>query len=153
MGFRNRNIPRLCVLAALALTGSFPFVQANNTASPWLLLASIILATLAALKQYQQRTIQTVRLVPNEVQSIYHRAVQTDGSVTTQIAVRMEVFNISDKSIWLPSLKLLRPKSHAPILNSMVTLKDQTSVYHGRYELPPGAKTEGSAHLIIQERT
>src|SRR5215831_3576695 len=63
------------LLAAVALTGSPPFVQANNTASPWLLLLSIMFATFAALKQYQERTIQTVRLFPNEAQSFYHRAV------------------------------------------------------------------------------
>jgi hypothetical protein len=138
------------VLAAIALTGSPPFVEANKTASPWLLLASIMFATFAVLKQYQERTIQTVRLVPNEAQSFYHRAVQPDGSVNTQIDIRMEVFNISDKSIWLPSLKLLRPKSYAPVLYNAVTLKEQSSRYHGPYELPPGVRTNGSAHFMIQ---
>jgi hypothetical protein len=138
------------VLAAGALTGSPSFVQANNTASPWLLLASIMFATFAGLKQYQQRTIQTVRLVSIETQSYYHKAVQTDGSVNTQIVIYLEVFNISEKSIWLPDLKLLRPKSHASVLIKAVSLKDQSSVYHGGYELPPGAKTRGSVLLMIQ---
>src|SRR5262249_27701380 len=133
------------LLAAVALTGSPPFVQANNTASPWLLLLSIMFATFAALKQYQERTIQTVRLFPNEAQSFYHRAVETDGSVTTQISIRMEVFNISEKLIWLPDLKLLRPTSRAPVLHKMVTLKEQSSRFHGPYELPPGERTNGSA--------
>jgi hypothetical protein len=137
-------------LAAGALTGSPSFVQANDTASPWLLLASIMFAALAGLKHYQQRTIQTVRLVPIETQSFYHKAVQSDGSVNTQISIRLEVFNISDKSIWLPDLKLLRPKSHAPVLTTVVSLKDQSSVYHGGYELPPDAKTSGSVLLMIQ---
>jgi hypothetical protein len=138
------------VLAAGALTGSPSFVQANNTASPWLLLASIMFATFAGLKQYQERSIQTVRLVPIEAQCFYHRAVQNDGKVNTQIGIRMEVFNISEKSIWLPGVKLLRPRSHAPVLNKHVALKHQSSVYHGPYELPPGARTDGSAHLMIQ---
>jgi hypothetical protein len=139
------------VLAAIALTGSATFVEANNTASPWLLLASIIFAVFAALKHYQERTIQTVRLVPIEPQSVYGVTTQTDGRLTTQISARMDVFNISEKSIWLSGLKLLRPRSHAPVLNRVVTLKDQSSAYHGVYELPPGAKTDGSVLLIIQE--
>jgi hypothetical protein len=139
------------VLAAVALTGSPTFVQANDTASPWLLLASIIFAAFAGLKQYQERTIQTVRLVPNEMQSYYHRAIQADGSVNTQITIYLEVFNIGEKSIWLPDLKLLRPRSHAPVLIKAVSLKDQSGVYYGsRYELPPGAKTPGSVLLMIQ---
>jgi hypothetical protein len=32
----------------------------------------------------------------------------------------------------------------------MVNLKDQASAYHGTYELPPGAKTGGSVHFMIQ---
>jgi hypothetical protein len=139
------------VLAAVALTGSPTFVQANDTASPWLLLASIIFAAFAGLKHYQERTIQTVRLVPNELQSYYHRAIQADGSVNTQITIYLEIFNISDKSVWLPDLKLLRPKSHAPVLTKAVSLKDQSSDYYGsRYELPPSARTNGSAILMIQ---
>jgi hypothetical protein len=138
------------VLAVAALTGSPSFIQANNLASPWLLLASIIFAALAALKHYQERTIQTVRLVPNEVQSYYHKAVQPDGRVNTQIVIDMQVFNISDKSIWLPDVKLLRPKSHATALTRMVNLKEQSSPYHGPYELPPGANTHGSVLFMIQ---
>jgi hypothetical protein len=137
------------VLAALALTGLPRFIDANDTASPWLLLASIMFAVFAALKQYQERTIQTVRLVPIETQCFYHRAVQTDGTVKTQIGVRMDVFNISDKSIWLTDPKLLRPRSHAPTIRSTM-LRHQSSDYHGHYELPPKAKTNGSAHLMIQ---
>jgi hypothetical protein len=140
------------VLAAIALTGSPAFVEANKTASPWLLLASILFAALAALKHYQERTIQTVKLFPDEGHSLYHGPItQTDGSLTTQIDIRFEVFNISDKSIWLPNLKLLRPKSRAPVLTKAVALKDQSSRLHGCYELPPGARTPGSVHLMIQE--
>ena len=139
------------VLVVGALTGSPSFVQANNAASPWLLLASIILAAIAAIREYQERTVQTVRLVPNETQSFCHRAVQPDGSVNTQISIKMEVFNVSEKSIWLPALKLLRPGSHAPILTKMVMLLDQSSAYYGPYELPPGTKTRGSVDLMIRE--
>jgi hypothetical protein len=139
------------VLAAVALTGSPPFVQANNLASPWLLLASIVFAAFAGLKHYQERSIQTVRLVPIEGQCSYHKAVQTDGKVNTQIAIRMQVFNISEKSIWLPNVKLLRPRFHELILTKHVSLKHQSAVYHGPYELPPGAKSDGSVHLMIQE--
>jgi hypothetical protein len=116
-------------LAVVALTGSPPFVQANNIASPWLLLASIVFAALAAFKYYQEHTARTVRLV--DTQSFYHIAVQSDGSVHTQISIRLEVFNISDKSIWLPDLKLLRPKSHAPVLSKVVALKDPLTKLYG----------------------
>jgi hypothetical protein len=108
-------------LAVVALTGSPPFVQANNIASPWLLLASIVFAALAAFKYYQEHTARTVRLVDT----------QSDGSVHTQISIRLEVFNISDKSIWLPDLKLLRPKSHAPVLSKVVALKDPLTKLYG----------------------
>ena len=126
------------VLAAMALTGSPPFVEANKQVSPWLLLASVILATLAALKYYQDRSIQTVKFFPNEQQSIYHGPIkQTDGSITTQISIRFEVFNLTDKSIWLPDVTVIRPQSHAPIRMKHVSLKDQSSNFHGGYELPP----------------
>ncbi len=140
------------VLAALALTGSPPFVEANKTASPWLLLASIIFGTFAAIKHYQGRTIQTVQLFPDELQSMYHGPIkQTDGSVTTQISIRFEAFNVTDKSIWLPDVQLLRPRSYAPVRMKHVSLKDQSSPLHGsRYELPPHARTPGSVDLMIQ---
>jgi hypothetical protein len=123
------------------------FVQPSNPALLLLLVASIIFIIFAVLK----RTIKTVRLVPFETQCFYHRAMQTDGKVNTQISIRMNVFNISDKSIWLSDVKLLRPKSHAPVSSKGVTMQDQSSVYHGTYELPPGANTHGSVHLMIQE--
>jgi hypothetical protein len=137
-------------LAAAALTGSPPFVQLHNMISPWLLLASIVLATLAAIRQYQERGVRTVGLFPIEAQSFCHRAVQTDGRVLTQLAIRMEVFNITDKSIWLPSLRLLRPRPHGLILQKMLVLREQSSDIHGGYELPSGAKTTGAAHLMIE---
>ena len=140
------------VLAALALTGSPAFVEANKTASPWLLLASILFVVLAALKHYQERTIQTIRMFPNELQSTYsgpHK--QNDGSVTTQISIKFEVFNVTDKSIWLPDVQLLRPRSYAPVRMRHVLLKDQLSRVHDpRHELPPGARTPGSVHIIIE---
>lgn len=129
---------------------SAPFVDANKIASPWLLLASIIFATFAGLKQYQERTVQTVQLVPSETQSFYGVVKQSDGTVTTQIAVRMDVFNISEKSIWLPGLKLLHPKSHAPVLQKAVFVQHQSSHLYGPYELPAGARTPGSADFMIQ---
>jgi hypothetical protein len=140
------------VLAAMALTGSPPFVEANKQVSPWLLLASVILATLAALKYYQDRSIQTVKFFPNEQQSIYHGPIkQTDGSITTQISIRFEVFNLTDKSIWLPDVTVIRPRSHAPVRMKLLLLKDQPSNVHGGYELPPHGKTRGSVELMIQE--
>ena len=139
------------VLAAMALTGSPQFVEANKTISPWLLLASIGLATLAALKHYQDRTIQTVKFFPNEHQSFYHGPIkQTDGSITTQIAIRFEVFNLTDKSIWLPDVTVTRPRSHAPVRMKHVSLRDQSSNFHGGYELPPHGKSDGSVDLMIQ---
>ena len=116
----------------------------------WLLTASLVFAALTVSKWYQEHSVQTVRLVPIETQCFYHKVVQTDGKVNTQIDIRMDVFNITDKSIWLPNVKLLRPRSHAPILTKHVSLKHQLGVYHGSYELPSGAKTNGSAYLMIQ---
>jgi hypothetical protein len=140
------------VLAAIALTGSPAFVEVNKTASPWLLLASIIFATFAVVKHFEKRTIQTVKLFPDERQSFYHGPTkQIDGSTTTHIGIRFEVFNVSDKSIWLPDVTLIRPRSHAPVRVKHVSLKDQSSDYYGPYELPPGAKTRGSVDLMIQE--
>jgi hypothetical protein len=140
----------LAVLEVVAQTGSPPFVQAINLVSPWLLLASIIFAALAALKLYQERTIRTVNLVLNETQCYYHKAVQTDGSVNTQIVIDMQVFNISKKSIWLPDVKLLRPRSRALVLNKHVALKEQAGAYHGAYELPPRMRTDGSVNFMIE---
>ena len=130
------------VLSAIALTGLPSFVQANNTISPWLLLASIIFAIFAALKYLQERTVKTIRLFPIEDQSFCHRAPQKDGSVHTQISIHMEVSNISEKSIWLPDFKLLRPKTDAPVLVKRIIL--------GQEPLPPGEKAEGQLLLIIQ---
>jgi hypothetical protein len=148
------EIPRLwdrispLVWLALAIGTGLGSVLVGPT---WLLTASLVFAALTVSKWYQEHSVQTVRLVPIETQCFYHRAVQNDGSVTTQISIRMEVFNISDKSIWLPGLKLLRPRSHAPVSIKHVALKHQSGVYHGPYELPPDAKTDGSINLMIQE--
>jgi hypothetical protein len=83
------------------------FVQPSNPTLLLLLAAWITFTIFAVLKH----TIQTVRLVPDEVQSYYHGARQPNGMMNTQIVIDMQVFNISDKSIWLPNVKLLRPKS------------------------------------------
>jgi hypothetical protein len=140
------------ILAALALTGSPTFVDANNTASPWLLLASIIFATFAVIKNYEKWSVQTVKLFPDEQQSIYYGPIkQADGSITTQISVRFEVFNVTDKSIWLPDVTLVRPRSYAPIRMNGVLLKDQSSNLYGPYELPPHERTSGSVLLMIEE--
>jgi hypothetical protein len=122
------------------------FVQPSNPTLLLLLAAWITFTIFAVLK----RTIKTVRLIPDEVQSYYHGARQPNGMMNTQIVIDMQVFNISDKSIWLPNLKLLRPKSHATVLTKMVSLKEQSSAYHGPYELPPGANTHGSVLFMIQ---
>src|SRR5262249_16256013 len=56
---------------------------------------------------------------------------------STQISIRFEVFNLTDKSIWLPYVTVILPQSHAPIRMKHVSLKDQSSNFHGGYELPP----------------
>jgi hypothetical protein len=140
------------VLAALALTGSPTFVEANKTASPWLLLASIIFAAFGAIKNFEKWTTQTVKLFPNEQQSIYHGPIkQADGSIINQIEIRFEAFNVTDKSIWLPDVTLIRPRSHAPVRLKHVLLKDQSSNLYGNYELPPHVRTSGTVSLIIEE--
>ena len=35
-------------------------------------------------------------------------------------------------------------------MTKMVSLKEQSSTYHGPYELPPGANTHGSVVFMIQ---
>jgi hypothetical protein len=113
---------------------------------------SIVFGVFASLRQYQERTVQTVSLFPYEIQSTYHGPIkQADGTITTQIGIRFEVFNLTDKSIWLPDVKLLRPRSHASIRIKVVFLKDQSSDFVGPYELPPHAKTRGSVDVMIQE--
>jgi hypothetical protein len=140
------------VLAVIGPTQFPSFNEANWAASPWLLLASILFAVLALVKHYQERTIQTVELFPDEGQSFYHGPIkQTDGSITTQISIRFEVFNLTDKSIWLPDVTVIRPRSHAPVRMKHVSLKDQSSNFHGGYELPPHGKTRGSVDLMIQQ--
>jgi hypothetical protein len=140
------------VLAALALTGSPTLVQANDTWSRWLLPASILLGVLALAKQYQERTIQTVKLFPDERKSYYLGPFkQTDGSINTQIVLTFDVFNLTDKSIWLPEVTLIRPRSHAPVRVKAVSLKDQSSDLYGGYELPPHGKTRGVVNVMIQE--
>ena len=123
------------------------FVEPSNPTLLLLLVASIIFTMFAVLK----RTIQTVRLVPNEVQSYYHVARQPNGMMNTQIVIDLRVFNISEKSIWLPNVKLLRPKSHATVSFKAVTLRDLAANLHGHYALPPHATTDGSVDLMIQE--
>jgi len=136
------------VLAALSLTGPPPFLETDKTVSLWLLIASIIFGTLAVVKHYQDRTAKTVKLFPDKHQSMYHGPVkQPDGSLTTQITIDFQVFNITDKLIWLPDVTLIRPRSHAPFLNKMVALKGR----HGRqYELSPHSTAGAVVHITIQ---
>ena len=70
--------------------------------------------------------------------------------MNTRIVVDLRMFNISKKSIWLPNVKLLRPKSHATVLTKTINLKEQSSAYHGPCELPPGANTHGSVLFMMQ---
>jgi hypothetical protein len=115
------EIPRLwdrispLVWLALAIGTGLGSVLVGPT---WLLTASLVFAALTVSKWYQEHSVQTVRLVPIETQCFYHKVVQTDGKVNTQIDIRMDVFNITDKSIWLPNVKLLRPWASIMVLTN-----------------------------------
>src|SRR5262245_12395877 len=149
MGLGDRFVRWLCWTCCAGANG---IAHVNDTVSPWLLLASIIFTVLAGLRHWQEQTVQTVNLFPDEGQSIYHGPIrQADGTLTTQIGIRCDVFNLTDKSIWLADVRLLRPRCHAPVLNNSILLRDQSSPLYGRHELPPHAKTPGHVDLLIQE--
>lgn len=125
------------------------FQSAAQTYTPALLVVALLTIVIAGFKLHAERNIRTVEFAPSGHECWAHVAVQKDGRKVTQIVCDVHVFNVTDETIWLPQIKLTKPKTNAPYLNKMFMVREQAGRYHGGYEIPPRGKTDGRGHLMI----
>src|SRR5262249_47367356 len=104
---------------------------------------------LGAFKSAVDRHDRSLRLVPAEQQSFWHITRQPDGSITTQIACRFNVHNLTTQAIQLADFQLVRPKFRGTYLAKSVSVQQTGGRLAGRYDIPPLAATEGDLHLIL----
>jgi hypothetical protein len=116
-----------------------------------LVTITIITGVIGSFNLYSENNIQTVKLVPYGDECFVHKATQPDGSITTQIICDVYVFNLTDKTIWLPQIKLSKPKTNVQYLSKIFTVREQAGRFYGGYEIPPYGKTDGRGHIIIDE--
>ena len=141
----------LAGLALILITRIEPttFQSAAQAYTPLLLVIALIAIVIAVFKLYEEKNIKTVKFAPSSHECWAHVAIQQDGRKVTQIVCDVHVFNVTDETIWLPQIKLIKPKTNAPYLNKMFMVREQEGIYHGGYEIPPRGKTDGRGHLMI----
>jgi hypothetical protein len=90
-------------------------------------------------------------LVPILPHSFVNAAKQTDGRVLTQVCLRFDVTNLSDKPMQVLDVRVLRPWFCGPLINNFVITS--TGGFNGMYSIrnpiPPNFTAQGSANLMI----
>ena len=69
-------------------------------------LAFLVLSVFAGFKTYDERARPILSLIPNESQSFWGQARQTDGRVITSLALRFQATNLSKGAIMLSAVRL-----------------------------------------------
>jgi hypothetical protein len=107
-----------------------------------LVLAFVVLSVLAAFKTYSERPPPTLSLLPQEDQSFWGQSRQTDGRITTQLALRFQATNLTDGAIMLSAIELRRPfvRRRAILTTIMMSPK---------HPIEPHSLTYASATIII----
>jgi len=131
----------VCLVVLLALFAEAYFRLGE--AAAWLtaygfdlVIGFLVLVVCASFKTYAEREKPALSFVPNERQSFWHPAVQSDGHTLTQLSLRYQVTNFSKSNVILSSLRLYRPWVR----------RDRIS-----YEMPPTMGVEVMANSLTAE--
>jgi hypothetical protein len=137
------------VLAIGARVDPDTFGEASHKWAAVLLVSSLSLLVFGAFKYHAEQSIRTVELVPFGPECIVSIGTQPDGRQITQITSNLEVFNLTDQTIWLARIRLAKPRTSAPLLHHNIIVQEQAGRYHGDYEIPPRGKTRAQALIIV----
>lgn len=147
----------VCSLAALGVLWAGKYFQIAGAAVLFrdngvtLALAGVLLLIVAAFKTYDERSKQSIVLLPIEDQSGWAQAVQREGNVTTQFSVHFQATNVSDRTIKLSEVTLRRPWiRRRSILTRVLLFKDPEAHYYGSsHPVPAHTLSYGSATIIV----
>jgi hypothetical protein len=118
-----------------------------------LVLGAAIFAVLAGVKTIEDRRRPSVHIIANDRQSMWGQSTQTDGRVTTQLSLRMQVTNLRTRAIKLSAVRLVRPWTRAPTLENMVITRSplypQENTFSHENPIAPRTTTEASCVLIL----
>lgn len=146
-------VASFCATAGLYIAGridAVTFGATTQSSVAWLLPLGLMTLVLAGFRTYYERSRPPVRFVAQNQQSFLHVQKQQDGSFTTQIVARFEVLNLSQSPIYLPEIKLIKPRTQAEIIQKTFITRQHDGVMFGRNVIPPGHATDASADIIFR---
>jgi hypothetical protein len=148
----------LVVFVALLVAARWHLGDAEGLLATYgigLAVASLTLIVFAISKTYSERTAEQARrplvLIANERQSQWAQARQPSGEVITHITLRFQATNLSDGSVMLSAIRLIRPwVRKLRIRETILSVRSPTGSEYG-FEFPimPHSLTQGSTHFVI----
>jgi hypothetical protein len=94
---------------------------------------------------------RALRMVPRHHQCWWHLAKQQDDSVVSQIALDVEVANLTDRPVRLVKARLIRPRMTGEFLHGDVMLPEAGSPYHSpKHAVPPHDTVTASLHIMVR---
>jgi hypothetical protein len=142
------GVGTLSAVVALSVTPIFAPTLTTNSWFPALTVAAVVLLVLAGFKTYQERTIETLVFIADDMQSFWNHAPQPDGRKLTQIALRGRVTNKSDKPIYPADIELISPRTKRVVQRNIFTEHEGGRVYGSDNAIAPGARAGFSAHFF-----
>lgn len=94
---------------------------------------------------------RALRIVPRHRQRWWHLAKQQDDSYGSQIALDIEVANLTDHPVRIVKVSLVRPKPKGEVLHAEAMLPAIGSHYHSdRHAVPPHGTATASLHIMMR---
>jgi hypothetical protein len=94
---------------------------------------------------------RALRLVPRQLQSWWHLAKQQDDSFVSQISLKVEAANVTDRPVRIVRVRLIWPWAKDRVLHSLVTLPSEDNPYHSdRHAVPPHNSLTASIHIMVR---
>jgi len=129
----------------------------------WIRVATLIFSSLAlaraidsGVSAYRARRNlledrRALRLVPRHFQCWWHLAKQQDNSFVTQMRLDIDAANVTDQSVRIVKVRLVRPRAKGQLLHAEVSLPMAGSPYHDPIH-PVSAHETVAAHLHLMVR-
>ena len=117
------------------------------------LISSLILQVLSG--RGKSKSLKTFFLTPINEQSFIHIAKQPDGTINTQIAVRLLVKNLTNKPLYLTTATIKKPKISGEHIQTILLTKAPNSNLYGsahvsKHFIPPQDILPVSIDIMIK---
>jgi hypothetical protein len=160
--FLGLTISALALLFAPGIASAVP-----AAGRPWIIVAGVCsgglaLARAAALLTEQIPKWRLARVARRKFyitavpeQSFWHTPKQPDGSVTTQVAARLFVKNLTNSRLALVSARLVKPRVRGEMMHNDVSMQAPDSNIYGTacgsgHAIPPSMSLPVSVHMMIR---